>query len=131
MWSLKRDIDCLEDIEYSGRTLQRGELVLAVRTPCTDLGSELSSLTYMKFEEVRQHPAPALALEQCVITSRLGSYVPIPKSTNIETPIITIYISWPSVGPEPVRRICAGRPPGTICKWHEVNWTMVHKVRDT
>jgi len=35
--TLKWKIDCIIDIEYSGRTLRREQLVLGAWTPCEDL----------------------------------------------------------------------------------------------
>ena len=42
MWSSRWKIDCIIDIEYMGRTLGRGELVLGARTPHKDLQGKVT-----------------------------------------------------------------------------------------
>jgi len=36
VWSLRRKLDCIIEIEFSERTLRRGQLVLGAQTPCKD-----------------------------------------------------------------------------------------------
>jgi len=92
------------------------ETMLGARTPRKDLQGKVTLPWHTRTsKEKRYHPPPALALGRRIITGRLGSCVPTPKTTINGTHLITPYTSRPSVQPDPVRRIYEGRPSDTLC----------------